>query len=90
MISLHLNIVWIARLSKQVSECIVTSVAFSVLTYIIGKKLMHIVRLRETMIRIAAGIAIALLGWIASGIHLLFFDWLFLRRGSLKTFKKIS
>jgi hypothetical protein len=74
----------------DIGSYIVTTVAFAVLTYVIGKKLMKIVRLRETLIRIAAGIAISLLGWIVASIHLTFFDWLFLRGGSLKTFKKIS
>jgi predicted acylesterase/phospholipase RssA len=67
---------------------IATTVAFAVLAYVIGKKLMRIVRLRETLIRIAVGIALAFLGWIVAGIHLLFFDPLFLRSGSLETFKK--
>jgi predicted acylesterase/phospholipase RssA len=67
---------------------IVSTVAFSLLTYVIGKKLMRIVRLRETLIRIAIGLGITVLGWIAAGIHLLVFDPLFLRQGSLKAFKK--
>jgi predicted acylesterase/phospholipase RssA len=72
----------------DIGEFIATTVGFSILTYVIGKKLMHIVRLRETLIRIAVGLGITLLGWFASGIHLLFFDPLFLRQGSLKAFKK--
>jgi glucose-6-phosphate-specific signal transduction histidine kinase len=67
---------------------IATAVAFAVLTYVIGKKMMRIVRLRETLIRMAIGLGITLLGWLAAGIHLLFFDALFLRQGSLKTFKR--
>ena len=74
----------------DIGAYIASFAAFSVLTYIIGKKLMRIVRLRETLIQVAAGIAISLLGWIVVSIHLLFFDSLFLRGGSLKTFKKIS
>ena len=74
----------------DIGSYIVTTVALSVLTYIIGKKAMRIVKLRETLIQVAAGIALSLLGWIVAGIHLLVFDWLFLRGGSLKTFKKVS
>jgi predicted acylesterase/phospholipase RssA len=74
----------------DVGAFVATTVAFSVLTYVIGKKLMRIVRLRETLIRVAIGIAVTLLGWFGAGLHLLFFDPLFLRRGSLKTFKKVS
>jgi predicted acylesterase/phospholipase RssA len=72
----------------DIGAFIATSVAFSVLTYLIGKKLMRIVRLRETLIRIAIGIAIAFLGWFAAFIHLYVFDPLFLRHGSLTAFKK--
>jgi predicted acylesterase/phospholipase RssA len=74
----------------DIGAFIASTVVFALLTYVIGKKLMRIIRLRETLVRIAVGILITLLGWIGSGIHLLFFDPLFLRRGSLDTFKKVS
>ena len=67
---------------------IASTVGFALLTYLIGKKLMRVVRLRETLRRIAIGVTISLVGWLAAGIHLLFFDPMFLRRGSLETFKK--
>jgi len=67
---------------------IASTVGLAVLTYLIGKKLMRVVRLRETLRRIAIGVAISVLGWLAAGIHLLFFAPMFLRRGSLETFKK--
>ncbi len=72
----------------DIGAFIATIVAFALLTYVIGKKLMRIVRLRETLIRVAIGLGVTLLGWFAAGVHLLFFDPLFLRQGSLKTFKK--
>lgn len=59
-------------------------------TFVIGKMLMRVVRLRETLTLIAIGVGMALLGWIAARIHLHFFDPLFLRGGSLETFKKVS
>lgn len=74
----------------DIGSYIVSFGALSLLTYVIGKKLMKVVRLRETLIQIAAGILISLLGWIVSGIHLIFFDWMFLRGGSLKRFKKVT
>jgi len=73
----------------DIGAFIATFAVSSVLIYVVGKKVMQIVHLRETLIRIAIGIAIAFLGWFAAGIHLLFFDRLFLRRGSLAAFKKI-
>lgn len=65
-------------------------VALGLLTYVIGKRLMRIVHFRETLIRMAIGLGITLLGWLAAGIHLLFFDRLFLRGGSIETFRKVS
>lgn len=67
---------------------IATSIVVSLATYLIGKKLMRVARLRETLTLIVVGISMALLGWIAARIHLLVFDPMFLRGGSLETFKK--
>jgi hypothetical protein len=71
----------------DIGAFIATIVGFAFLTYVIGKKLMGIVRLRETLIRVIIGLGITLLGWLA-WIHLVFFDLLFLRQGSLRCFKK--
>jgi predicted acylesterase/phospholipase RssA len=59
-------------------------------TYLIGKKVMRIARLRETLVLIAIGVGIALLGWLVARLHLHIFDPMFLRQGSIDTFKKIS
>jgi predicted acylesterase/phospholipase RssA len=66
---------------------IATTAAMSVLTYVIGKKLMRIVHLRETLIRVGIAIVVALLGWLVAGIHLTVFDKMFLRHGSFERFK---
>jgi len=62
-------------------------IAVSIGTYLIGKKLMRIARLRDTLTLIAIGIGTAIIGWVAARIHLLFFDPWFLRLGSIQTFK---
>jgi predicted acylesterase/phospholipase RssA len=67
---------------------IASTVASALLAYVIGKKLMRVVRFRETLIRVAIGLGVTLLGWLAAGIHLMFFDRWFLRQGSLKRFKR--
>jgi predicted acylesterase/phospholipase RssA len=67
---------------------IASTVAFALLAYVIGKRLMRVVRFRETLIRVAIGFGITLFGWLAAGIHLCFFDPLFLRQGSLRRFER--
>jgi predicted acylesterase/phospholipase RssA len=67
---------------------IATSVVVSLGIFLVGKKVMGVARLRETLLLIAIGIGMALLGWIAARIHLHIFDPLFLRGGSLDKFKR--
>jgi predicted acylesterase/phospholipase RssA len=64
--------------------------AVSIATYIIGKILMRVVRLRETLTIITIGVVMALLGWLIARLHLHVFDPMFLRQGSIDTFRKIS
>jgi predicted acylesterase/phospholipase RssA len=59
-------------------------------TYIVGKKVVRVVRLRETLTLITIGIVMSLLGWLVARLHLHIFDPMFLRQGSIDTFKKIS
>jgi predicted acylesterase/phospholipase RssA len=63
-------------------------IAVAAATYLIGKKLMRVGRLREALTLIVIGAGMAILGWLAASIHLLFFDPLFLRLGSIRTFKR--
>lgn len=51
---------------------------------VLGEKAMLVVKLRSTLTRIAVGIGVALLGWIAARIHLHIFDRLFLRMGRVR------
>jgi hypothetical protein len=72
----------------EIGVFIAIAVVVSLATYLIGKKVMRVTRLRETLILILVGIGMALIGWIAARIHLQLFDPLFLRSGSLENFKK--
>ncbi|HEV7473404.1 MAG TPA: hypothetical protein VGN90_05090, partial [Pyrinomonadaceae bacterium] len=67
---------------------IATSLIVSLGTYVVGKWVMKVARLRETLTLIALGIGMSFLGWIAARIHLHIFDPMFLRGGSIDTFKK--
>jgi len=72
----------------EIGVFIATSVVVSLVAFLIGKKVMRVARLRETLMLMVVGLGMALLGWIAARIHLHLFDPLFLRSGSLKNFKK--
>jgi predicted acylesterase/phospholipase RssA len=67
-----------------------TLIAIFIATYIVGKTVMRVVRLRETLMLICIGILMALLGWLVARLHLHIFDPMFLRQGSIDTFRKIS
>jgi hypothetical protein len=59
-----------------------------VATMVFGKNVMMVIKLRSTLIRVAAGIGMALLGFLAARLHLHVFDTLFLKHGSLENYKK--
>jgi predicted acylesterase/phospholipase RssA len=54
----------------------------------LGKRVFKVVRWPDTLNRIAIGLLMSVFGFIAAGIHLLFFDWLYLHWGSRKRFFK--
>jgi predicted acylesterase/phospholipase RssA len=54
----------------------------------IGRTVFKVVRWRDTLNRIGIGLLMSVVGFIAAGIHLLFFDWLYLYWGSRKRFFK--
>jgi predicted acylesterase/phospholipase RssA len=56
-------------------------------TALVGKKLMRVVRLRETLRRVAVGVFIGLFGWVAARLHLHVFDPMFLREGSIDRYR---
>jgi hypothetical protein len=57
-------------------------------TALVGKKLMRVVRLRETLIRAAIGLGVGLFGWLAAWLHLHIFDPMFLEEGSIENFNR--
>jgi sensor histidine kinase YesM len=59
------------------------TVAALVLSSIVGKTIMRIVRFRETLTRIAIGTAMSAIGWLAATIHLYIFDRWYLRLGRI-------
>ena len=65
-------------------------VAAILLTAFVLKKIMGIGRMTETLVRSVMFLAIGPLGAVASLVHLLIFDRLFLRDGSQKSFDEAS
>jgi hypothetical protein len=57
-------------------------------TALVGKKLMKVIRLRETLIRAAIGFGVGIFGWLAARLHLHVFDPMFLREGSLENYRR--
>ena len=72
----------------DIAVYVATFVFFSLLALVAGKWLTRAVRWRDTLKLIAVGILMAVLGWIVARLHLHIFDPMFLRGGSLETFKK--
>jgi len=58
-----------------------TTAAVLIAGAIVGKKVMGMVRYRDTLTEIAIGVAMSLLGWIVARIHLHVFDRWFLHAG---------
>jgi len=67
---------------------ILTYLLTQVVTMVVGKNAMKIIKLRSTLIRIALGLGMALLGWFTARLHLHVFDRMFLSRGSIENFRK--
>jgi predicted acylesterase/phospholipase RssA len=61
-----------------------TTVAALIAGAIVGKKIMRMVRYRDTLTEIAIGVSMSLLGWILARIHLHVFDKWYLRAGRVK------
>jgi hypothetical protein len=55
---------------------------------LIGKKLLGIERLSERMYRVAFGFFLAVIGWVPAWLHLLIFDSMFLREGSIENYAR--
>jgi predicted acylesterase/phospholipase RssA len=57
-------------------------------TALIGKRLMRVVRLRETLIRAGVWLFVGVIGSFAAWLHLRFFDPMFLKEGSAENYKR--
>lgn len=57
-------------------------------TALIGKRLMRVVRLRETLIRAGVWLFVGVFGSLAAWLHLRFFDPMFLKEGSIDNYKR--
>jgi hypothetical protein len=71
-----------------ISMFVITLALTALGTALVGKKLMRVIRLRETLIRVAVGFGVGIFGWVAAAIHLLFFDPMFLREGSAENYRQ--
>ncbi|MCH7473612.1 MAG: patatin-like phospholipase family protein [Gemmatimonadetes bacterium] len=60
----------------------------AVLTAVLGKGLMRIVRFRETITKILIGVGMSVVGFLVARIHLHLFDRIYLRLGRLKRLKR--
>jgi predicted acylesterase/phospholipase RssA len=83
---------WDTELVKAITVgtlgALIISMALTALgTALVGKRLMRVVRLRETLIRAAIGLSVGILGWLAAWLHLAIFDKMFLKEGSIKKYK---
>ena len=70
-----------ARLTLRL--LVVTGIA-TALGSIFGKTVIRVVRFRDTLQQIAAGLALCICGWLVGGVHLMVFDKLYLRRGRIQ------
>jgi predicted acylesterase/phospholipase RssA len=61
-----------------------TIVAVTIAGAIVGKKVMRVVRYRDTLSEIAIGVGMSLVGWILARIHLHVFDKWYLRAGRVR------
>jgi hypothetical protein len=57
-------------------------------TALIGKRLMRVVRLRETLVRAGVWLFVGVFGSLAARLHLRFFDPMFLKEGSIENYKR--
>ncbi len=76
----------LARLSASV---LLSAFTVAVAHYF-GQTVASLVRFRETLWRIVAGIVMCLGGWLVARVHLWFFDRWFLRIGSLEKFEVLK
>jgi len=57
---------------------------FAALGAIVGKTVVRVVRFEETLRQVAAGLILSLTGWLIGGLHLIWLDKLYLKRGRVR------
>src|SRR5205085_87357 len=82
----------VGKLGRAVFWIVVSVLGYIALSTWLGKVparvLKRIMHWRETLIRIAFGVAMCTLGWLVARVHLHVFDRLYLWHGKLKRFPK--
>ncbi|HEX6291488.1 MAG TPA: tetratricopeptide repeat-containing protein [Herpetosiphonaceae bacterium] len=71
-----------------ISAWLLAATLTALVTYFLGKNAARVIHWRETLLRIAIGIGMCLLGWIVIRIQLHIFDRWFLKLGSLAAFQR--
>jgi hypothetical protein len=73
-----------------VGVTLLTFIVTQAVTLVVGKNVMRVVRWRSTLLRVAVGVGMAVLGWLAARLHLHVFDRMYLRRGSLEAYERVK
>ena len=73
-----------------VGVMLLTFILTQAATLVVGKNAMRVIKWRGTLVRIAIGIGMAVLGWLAARLHLHVFDRMFLSRGSLEAYQRLK
>lgn len=84
------NVVFQTVTVGAVGLALLTFILTQAVTLVVGKNVMRVVQFRNTLLRIAVGIGMALLGWLAARLHLHVFDRMFLSRGSLEAYRRVK
>jgi len=72
---------------RDIGVLVLVMIAVSIAVYALGKTLMRVARLRDTITRIVLCAVLSLVGWAIATLHLLVFDRMFLKQASIETFK---
>jgi predicted acylesterase/phospholipase RssA len=84
-----LGLLYMALLGPELSlrftlRGVAIAALFAALGAIIGKTVLRVVRLEETLRQVAAGLILSLTGWLIGGLHLIWLDKLYLKRGRVR------
>jgi hypothetical protein len=84
-----LSLLYLAFLGPEIAlrltlRGVAVAALFAALGAIVGKTVVRVVRFDQTLRQIAAGIGLSLTGWLIGGLHLLWLDKLYLKRGRVR------